>query len=85
MKRGILTEYLKKYGKEVLDMLCVELDETVQRELWTEYGREEGWKEGVEQGMKQGVEKGMKQGVEKRTMEVAKTMKNKCNTPREKT
>jgi predicted transposase YdaD len=59
MGDGILTEYLKKYGKEVLSMLCVELDEAVQRELWTEYGREQG----VEQGVKQGVEQGMKQGV----------------------
>jgi hypothetical protein len=45
MKRGILTEYLKKYGKEVLNMLCVELDEAVQRKLWTEYGMEKGREE----------------------------------------
>jgi hypothetical protein len=68
MKRGVLTEYLKKYGtKEVVSMLCVELDEAVQRKLWTDFGREEGRAEGMEEVLAL-VEKGVSADEIRRAM-----------------
>ena len=55
VRRGILVDFLKQHGSEVMNLLTAELDETKLRKLWVDYGVEMG----LEQGLEQGLEKGM--------------------------
>lgn len=58
MKTGILADYLKKKGSEVVNMLIAEydydLDVEVQREEAYAAGRQEGIQEGIQEGRQEG-------------------------------
>lgn len=62
MKAGILADYLKKKGSEVVNMLIAEYDYDlnveVQREEAYAAGREEGQKEKLQEQVKRKLEKG---------------------------
>ena len=76
---NILSDYLKRKTKEVLNMLLAEYDyETdiaVQRAEEREIAFAEGIERGIEQGIEQGIEKGIERGVYQKTLETAKLMK----------
>ena len=61
IENGILPEFLKTYGTEVISMLFEELTEEEAREL----AREDGFEVGLREGTKVGIEQGIQQGVER--------------------
>ena len=69
MKAGILADYLKKKGSEVVNMLIAEydydLDVEVQREEAYAAGKEEGRQEGREEGQKEKLQEQVKRKLEK--------------------
>ena len=69
MKAGILADYLKKNGSEVVNMLIAEydydLDVEVQREEAYAAGKEEGRQEGREEGQKEKLQEQVKRKLEK--------------------
>ena len=69
MKAGILTEYLKKKGSEVVNMLIAEydydLDVEVQREEAYAAGRQEGQQEGRQEGQQEKLKELVKRKLEK--------------------
>ena len=66
---GILPEFLKKYGTEMVEMLFRELT----REEDMEISRLDGFDEGMSQGLEQGLEQGRAEAV----IEFAEKMKAK--------
>jgi len=76
---NILSDYLKRKTKEVLNMLLAEYDyETdiaVQRAEEREIAFAEGIERGIERGIEQGIEQGIEKGVYQKTLETAKLMK----------
>ena len=69
MKAGILADYLKKKGSEVVNMLIAEydydLDVEVQREEAYAAGKVEGRQEGREEGQKEKLQEQVKRKLEK--------------------
>jgi hypothetical protein len=51
--RGILADFLKKHGSEIVNMLTSELNETKLRKLWVDYGVEKGLKKGRAEGIEE--------------------------------
>ena len=47
VRRGILVDFLKLHGSEVMNLLTAELDETKLRKLWVDYGVEMGLEKGT--------------------------------------
>ena len=89
MKAGILTEYLKKKGSEVVNMLIAEydydLDVEVQREEAYAAGRQEGQQEGQQEKLKELVKRKLEKGksidviaeeLEETTEEIARIIKS---------
>ena len=64
VRRGILVDFLKLHGSEVMNLLTAELDETKLRKLWVDYGVEMGMEKGVVVGMEKGVAVGREEGRE---------------------
>ena len=64
IEKGILPDFLKTHGTEVISMLFEELTEEEARELAREDGFEVGLKAGRKAGIEQGIEQGIKQGAE---------------------
>jgi len=58
VRRGILADFLKLHGSEVMNLLTAELDETKLRKLWVDYGVEMGLEQGVAVGREEGREEG---------------------------
>lgn len=69
MKTGILADYLKKKGSEVVNMLIAEydydLDVEVQREEAYAAGRQEGIQEGIQEGQQEKLEELIKRKLKK--------------------
>lgn len=67
-EEGILTEFLHKYGTEVISMLFEEMTEEEARELSKQngykQGREEGLEEGIEQGIRALILDNLEQGID---------------------
>ena len=89
MKAGILTDYLKKKGSEVVNMLIAEydydLDVEVQREEAYAAGRQEGQQEGQQEKLKELVKRKLEKGksidviaeeLEETTEEIARIIKS---------
>ncbi|MCI6086315.1 MAG: Rpn family recombination-promoting nuclease/putative transposase [Selenomonas sp.] len=57
---GILKDFLKQFGKEVVNMFSLQWDEEEAKRYRDEYA--------MEQGMEKGMEKGMKEGIATATM-----------------
>ena len=76
---NILSEYLKRKTKEVLNMLLAEYDyETdiaVQRAEEREIAFAKGISQGIAQGISQGIAQGISQGGYQKALETAKLMK----------
>ncbi|MDR0910833.1 MAG: hypothetical protein LBM77_13845, partial [Spirochaetaceae bacterium] len=60
---GILPEYLKEHGSEVISMLTLEWNTEDAKVVWREEGRQEGLQQGLQQGVQQGVQQGLQQGI----------------------
>ena len=70
-KEGILTEFLDKYGTEIVEMLFKELT----REEDLEISRLDGYEEGFKSGERAGFSKGERAGAEQKQCEIAKNFK----------
>ena len=68
---GILTEFLDKYGTEIVEMLFKELT----REEDLEISRLDGYEEGFNSGERAGFTKGERAGAEQKQCEIAKNFK----------
>ena len=69
---GILPEFLKKYGTEMVEMLFRELT----REEDMEISRLDGYDDGLEEGLRRGEAAGLERGLAAATLELAKAMKS---------
>ncbi len=69
-KEGILTEFLDKYGTEIVEMLFKEL---TREDL--EISRLDGYEEGFNSGERAGFSKGERAGAEQKQCEIAKNFK----------
>ena len=70
-KEGVLTEFLDKYGTEIVEMLFKELT----REEDLEISRLDGYEEGFNSGERAGFSKGERAGAEQKQCEIAKNFK----------
>ena len=70
IKRGILSEYLRKKGSEAVNMLIAEYDYDMDIKVQREEAKEEGIEEGIEKGMEQGIEQGKKLGKQNDIIEL---------------
>ena len=60
-REGVLADFLKQYGTEVLSMLF----DVVTKEEYGDIREEEGFERGLGQGIEQGIERGIEQGIER--------------------
>ena len=67
---GILTEYLKRRGSEVMNMLTAEYN--YEKDMAVQ--RQEAIQKGIQQGIQQGVQQGVRQGATQKEMEIAQKM-----------
>ncbi|MDR2592059.1 MAG: hypothetical protein LBC59_04560 [Chitinispirillales bacterium] len=84
VKVGVLSDFLRTNGSEVMNMLTSEVNETKLRKLWVEYGREEGMEEGLEKGMekeRKRIVSLIEQGV---SLDDIKKILSKEETPKKK-
>ncbi|MEL3907142.1 MAG: Rpn family recombination-promoting nuclease/putative transposase [Treponema sp.] len=72
---GILSDYLKRKTKEVINMLLAEYDYETDIAVQRAEEREIAFAEGIERGMEQGIERGIEQGSRQKAFETAKLMK----------
>ena len=67
IKEGVLRDFLKKNGGDVMSFLYDELSreecETIREQDGYQKGLSEGFDKGIEQGIEQGIEKGIAQGT----------------------
>ena len=74
-KEGILTEFLDKYGTEIVEMLFKELTREEDLEISRLDGYEEGERAGFSKGERAGFTKGERAGAEQKQCEIAKNFK----------
>lgn len=78
-KKGILTEFLRKHGGDIMSFLYEELTreecEAIREQDGYEKGREAGRNEGFREGIKKGEISGIAQGERNKSLETAKKMK----------
>ena len=78
-KEGILTEFLDKYGTEIVEMLFKELTREEDLEISRLDGYEEGFnsgeRAGFSKGERAGFTKGERAGAEQKQCEIAKNFK----------
>ena len=74
-KEGILTEFLDKYGTEIVEMLFKELTREEDLEISRLDGYEEGERAGFSKGERAGFTKGERAGAEQKQCEIAKSFK----------
>ena len=70
-KEGVLTEFMDKYGTEIVEMLFKELT----REEDLEISRLDGYEEGFNSGERAGFSKGERAGAEQKQCEIAKSLR----------
>ena len=63
IKKGILSEILRKNRAEVIEMILTEYDENEFRDFLKEEAWNEGHKAGMEDGIKRGIQRGMRTGL----------------------
>jgi predicted transposase/invertase (TIGR01784 family) len=71
---GILVDYLKANGSEVLNMLTQEWDMGKALDVRFEEGIEEGIEKGIEKGKAEGREEGREEGIDLGKLETARRM-----------
>ena len=74
-KEGILTEFLDKYGTEIVEMLFKELTREEDLEISRLDGYEEGFNSGERAGFSKGERAGAERGAMQRQCEIAKNFK----------
>ena len=74
-KEGILTEFLDKYGTEIVEMLFKELTREEDLEISRLDGYEEGFNSGERGGFSKGERAGAERGAMQRQCEIAKNFK----------
>ena len=74
-KEGILTEFLDKYGTEIVEMLFKELTREEDLEISRLDGYEEGFNSGERAGFSKGERAGADRGAMQRQCEIAKNFK----------
>ena len=78
-KEGILTEFLDKYGTEIVEMLFKELTREEDLEISRLDGYEEGFnsgeRAGFSKGERAGFSKGERAGAEQKQCEIAKSLR----------
>ena len=74
-KEGILTEFLDKYGTEIVEMLFKELTREEDLEISRLDGYEEGFNSGERAGFTKGERAGAERGAMQRQCEIAKNFK----------
>ena len=73
IEEGVLQEFLKENGGEVMSFLFDELSREECEEIREQDGYQKGLSEGMERGLEKGMEKGMEQGI-KALAELCKEM-----------
>ena len=75
-EQEVLTEFLKKHGSEVINMLDWDIEKykKAMRKEALEEGRVEGLEEGRKEGLKEGREKGREEGALEKAKKIAKKM-----------
>ena len=74
-KEGILTEFMDKYGTEIVEMLFKELTREEDLEISRLDGYEEGFNSGERAGFSKGERAGAERGAMQRQCEIAKNFK----------
>ena len=74
-KEGVLTEFLDKYGTEIVEMLFKELTREEDLEISRLDGYEEGFNSGERAGFSKGERAGAERGAMQRQCEIAKNFK----------
>ena len=74
-KDGILTDFFREYGTELIEMLFKELTREEDLEISRLDGYDAGEKDGFAKGVKDGFSKGEKSGEQKAAFEIAKKLK----------
>ena len=78
-KEGVLTEFLDKYGTEIVEMLFKELTREEDLEISRLDGYEEGFnsgeRAGFSKGERAGFSKGERAGAEQKQCEIAKSLR----------
>ena len=72
---GILTDFFREYGTELIEMLFKELTREEDLEISRLDGYDAGEKDGFAKGEKSGFSKGEKSGEQKAAFEIAKNLK----------
>ena len=72
---GILTDFFREYGTELIEMLFKELTREEDLEISRLDGYDAGEKDGFAKGVKDGFSKGEKSGEQKAAFEIAKKLK----------
>ncbi|MBQ7765277.1 MAG: hypothetical protein IJ397_00365 [Lachnospiraceae bacterium] len=62
IEEGILLEFFRKYGEEIIAMEWYEVTQEMIWEIQREEAIEDAREEGMQQGMQQGIEQGIRQG-----------------------
>lgn len=80
-KDGILTDFFREYGTELIEMLFKELTREEDLEISRLDGYDAGEKDGFAKGEKSGFSKGEKSGEQKAAFEIARNMKKEKVAP----
>ena len=80
-KDGILTDFFREYGTELIEMLFKELTREEDLEISRLDGYDAGEKDGFAKGEKAGFSKGEKSGEQKAAFEIARNMKKEKVAP----
>ena len=76
-QEGVLTDFLEKYGTEIIEMLFKELTREEDLEISRLDGYDAGLKEGEKSGFTKGEQSGLARGAAQKEREIAKSMKAK--------
>ncbi len=77
ISQGILSDYLDRKSREVINMLCAKYDYKMDIAVKQEEAYEDGKRDGMNAGMSAGIEK----GAHDNAVETAKNMLNECDSP----
>ena len=74
-KEGVLTEFMDKYGTEIVEMLFKELTREEDLEISRLDGYEEGFNSGERAGFSKGERAGAERGAKQKQCEIAKSLR----------
>ena len=77
ISQGILSDYLDRKSREVINMLCAKYDYKMDIAV----KQEEAYEDGKRDGMNAGISAGIEKGAHDNAIETAKNMLNECDSP----